>query len=75
METIKMTFEYEDLNLLSYALQLASMDCYGIERMSENEDLNPIMGKKLNTLLNGIQDKLGFEKFNFAPKEAEEEEK
>lgn len=73
MEEIKMTFEYNDLNLLSYALQLASMDCYGIERMNENEDLNPIMGKKLNTLLNEIQDKLGFEKFNFAPKETEEE--
>ena len=74
MEVIKMTFEYDDLNLLSYALQLASMDSYGIVRMNENEDINYEMGKKLNTLLNKIQDKLGFETFNFEPKEAKEEE-
>lgn len=75
MEEIKMTFGYDQLNLLSYALQLASMDCYGIERMNEDEDLNPHMGKKLNMLLNEIQDELGFEKFDFEPKNIEEEDK
>ena len=68
----EMSFGYDDLNLLSYALQLASMDCYGIERLNGEEDLNPETGKKLNDLLNEIQDKLGFEKFNFEPKEEEE---
>ena len=77
----KMTFGYDDLNSLSYALQLASMDCYGIERMNgADEDYNPEMGKTLNTLLNKIQETLGFERFDFAPKDTgdeydEEEEK
>ena len=71
----EMTFKYDDLNNLSYALQLACMDCYGIERINgEDEDYNPEMGKTLNTLLNKIQEVLGFERFDFAPKNINEEE-
>lgn len=69
MEQTEMSFGYEDLNWLSYALQLACMDSYGIERINgKDEDFNPEKGKKMNELLNRIQNHLGFEEFDFAPK-------
>lgn len=74
MEEKKMTFGYDDLNNLSYALQLACADCYGLDNGVLPDDYHVDMGKKLNKLLNEIQDGLGFEKFYFKPAVDEDEE-
>lgn len=74
MEEKKMTFGYDDLNNLSYALQLACIDCIGGDNGILPDEYHIEMGKKLNEILNRIQRELGFVEFNFTPKNINEDE-
>ena len=64
---VEMTFGHDDLNNLSYALQLACVDCIGGDNGILPDEYHIKMNRKLNELLNRIQDKLGLEHFDFKP--------
>ena len=73
--TVKeMTFGQEDLENLSYALQLACIDCIGGDNGVLPDEYHLEMNKKLNDILDKIQDVLGYEKFDFRPKNVNEDE-
>ena len=67
--TVKeLTFGQEDLENLSYALQLACVDCIGGDNDVSPDEYHLEMNEKLNDILDRIQDALGLEKFDFRPK-------
>lgn len=74
MEEIKMTFGYDDLNNLSYALQLACIDCIGGDNGVLPDEYHLKMKEKLEDILNKIQRKLGFEEFHFGNPDINKEE-
>lgn len=74
MEEKTMTFGYDDLNNLSYALQLACIDCIGGDNGILPDDYHIEMSKKLNEILNRIQKELGLSEFNFKPRNINEDE-
>lgn len=74
MEETTMTFGHDDLENLSYALQLACIDCIGGDNGISPDEYHLEMKDKLEDILNRIQKELGHSGFHFGNPEIEKEE-